>query len=1051
MSMTINKRILTLSALFLLLVSTFTVMSRSYVAAQPPEGAATLTGAIFDHGVDTNGNGLYDYLEIDVQINVTVPGNYAVTASQLLDQSGYAIPVYTSSQGFLNTGIQYLNLSLYGWPSIFSSGLNPQRVDMIQLYSGENVYLGSVYLGSIYNVPLSRVYNYTEFDPPGAFLTGHISDRGVDTDGDGLFNYLEVGIEINVTEAGKYQVSASGLIENASMTNYLYDYQNEEDDFTAGTHVVYLNFSGPHIASEHFNPTDVDYIGTYDSLREVETSHLDSAPLSKQYSYTVFNAPSKDIQVNFKVYPDTTVGVDGALNYTHMYPENTYEPQVNATVGFSTTGNLTTETSSGTMVFPENPSLNYSATEAHARESYANGLETDTLNASTILPPEEADAYPFNTTDANLKAVYSGGLFDVAITGQTVIPTAYSTVFPFNTSDVTVRAYFDGTAVTGNITFHAVPGFPLGDVIVSFSGNRSNLHFTGDVNVTYASYDDLQINETILDQKLADLEGNITGQGPGSLYNMTGGCLECTQLNANKTPWPSNPALGADVEYSATVNGNFTGAIALMMYPPGSPAAEMQQFTYACLESAASSVRNASLTLTYYHDSGIAQIDMHLTSDVQALCSNLLLLVPPAIPPDTNWSSEKTQIQAYLEIANATAYALTDAGLNASYSSAERKMSLNAWLSANDSQLKNDILTFLPDLAPPNMHDLYESFLNTTYCNTASSTAAFDMVNGTATFSSTVTLQGDFEAELNREKNFYIAALTQSSSIAPPWELDLLNGTEININNFQAEFDLGKDWMYANFSGLILKPQPDEINAVTFKLEKWLNTTTDISAPPRDFEKFSIAVTGESNANQTVLLSQPSDVPAPDNFSKDYRSMVWNNASLSSLKDLTFLIAYQKQISYNSMTYDVPILTNSTVTSLVFDPSAGQIVFNVTGSPGTAGFCDVTIPKALLNATALSAWTVMFDGKPLTQEQFNITENAEYVFVYLNYTHSEHMITIRGTSTIPEFQPDILPLALIIPLIAAAIIAVKQRRRLGPLKARCRQTLARARLSLRSS
>lgn len=111
----------------------------------------------------------------------------------------------------------------------------------------------------------------------------------------------------------------------------------------------------------------------------------------------------------------------------------------------------------------------------------------------------------------------------------------------------------------------------------------------------------------------------------------------------------------------------------------------------------------------------------------------------------------------------------------------------------------------------------------------------------------------------------------------------------------------------------------------------------------------------------------------------------------------------------------------------------------------------MTIPKALLNATALSAWTVMFDGKPLTQEQFNITENAEYVFVCLNYTHSEHVITIRGTSTVPEFQPDILPLALIIPLIAAAIIAVKQRRRLGPLKARCRQTLARARLSLESS
>jgi hypothetical protein len=55
------------------------------------------------------------------------------------------------------------------------------------------------------------------------------------------------------------------------------------------------------------------------------------------------------------------------------------------------------------------------------------------------------------------------------------------------------------------------------------------------------------------------------------------------------------------------------------------------------------------------------------------------------------------------------------------------------------------------------------------------------------------------------------------------------------------------------------------------------------------------------------------------------------------------------------------------------------------------------------------------------------------------------VITIRGTQLVPEFQPDILPVALVILLIIATIVAVRQRRKLEPLKTRFLQTLARLR------
>jgi hypothetical protein len=305
-----------------------------------------------------------------------------------------------------------------------------------------------------------------------------------------------------------------------------------------------------------------------------------------------------------------------------------------------------------------------------------------------------------------------------------------------------------------------------------------------------------------------------------------------------------------------------------------------------------------------------------------------------------------------------------------------------------------------------------------------------DMANGTMTFASTETIQGDFEAELNREKSILIEEEANSTGqeTSLPWELRLLNETDINIDNLQAQFALGQGWAYASFSGLVLKVQPDTVNPITFKMKSWLNTTADIG-PPQENEKLTVTVTGESSSNQTVILQTPPDMPTPDQTSPDSTAMTWNNASLSSLQDLTFLTAFQQPISYAGETYNVPILTNSTVTSFTFNPAATQITFNVTGPSGTTGFANVTIPRNLLNAAAPSDWTVTLDGKTLNQQQFSITENTQYVFIYLNYTHSEHQITVKGTQLLPEYQPNTLPILLAVPLVIIAITALKRKRK----------------------
>jgi hypothetical protein len=132
---------------------------------------------------------------------------------------------------------------------------------------------------------------------------------------------------------------------------------------------------------------------------------------------------------------------------------------------------------------------------------------------------------------------------------------------------------------------------------------------------------------------------------------------------------------------------------------------------------------------------------------------------------------------------------------------------------------------------------------------------------------------------------------------------------------------------------------------------------------------------------------------------------------------------YVFQAVADSQTFNITVVTNSTIPTQTFNFSQAEkkISFNVTGLSGTAGFCNITIPRALLYA-ALGNWAVKIDGTTLPSGNFTVTENGEYAFIYLNYSHSEHTIEIIGTWVVPEFPSAIiLPLFMIISLLFLTI------------------------------
>jgi len=112
------------------------------------------------------------------------------------------------------------------------------------------------------------------------------------------------------------------------------------------------------------------------------------------------------------------------------------------------------------------------------------------------------------------------------------------------------------------------------------------------------------------------------------------------------------------------------------------------------------------------------------------------------------------------------------------------------------------------------------------------------------------------------------------------------------------------------------------------------------------------------------------------------------------------------EIIWGEETFIVSVESNSTVYNFAFSQPDKEISFNVTGEDGTIGFCNVTIPKALLKG---EPWTVLIDDAPVT---FTITENATHTSLYFTYTHSTHLIQIIGTWVIAPPPPPTYSLTI---------------------------------------
>ena len=116
--------------------------------------------------------------------------------------------------------------------------------------------------------------------------------------------------------------------------------------------------------------------------------------------------------------------------------------------------------------------------------------------------------------------------------------------------------------------------------------------------------------------------------------------------------------------------------------------------------------------------------------------------------------------------------------------------------------------------------------------------------------------------------------------------------------------------------------------------------------------------------------------------------------------------------------YSVQTICNSSITD--FQSNGTSINFNVTGEDGTAGFCRLCIPIALMNAT----YRVFVNG---TEVQCNLLpcSNSSYSYLYFTYSHSTEQIII-----VPEFPSFVtLPLLMLLTMVAVVFMQRKTLRK----------------------
>jgi len=264
------------------------------------QGDALLNPPHSDNGWDTDGDTFFNFLQVNVELTVSIAGDFYVFVD-LYDGTGITYITGDGTFIFLPVGPASLTLNLIGL-DIYNSGIDgPYNAD---IYVYDDVFnlddFGTHPTGS---------YLYTDFQGPGALFAPPHSDNGADTDADLLFNFLQVNAAVAVTAAGVYDV----FVDLWDGTGTFYITGGMSTAFLGvGPGVVTVDLPGVDIYNSGFDGPYMAFLDLYESFGPF----LDSdTHLTGPYLYTEFQPPGA---LFAPPHSDTGVDTDADLLFDFL-------------------------------------------------------------------------------------------------------------------------------------------------------------------------------------------------------------------------------------------------------------------------------------------------------------------------------------------------------------------------------------------------------------------------------------------------------------------------------------------------------------------------------------------------------------------------------------------------------------------------------------------------------------------------------------------------------------------------------------------------------------
>jgi hypothetical protein len=241
-------------------------------------GEASFTGQHSDTGYDADGNGLFDHLRVDIELNVTRAGSFGITPV-LLTSTGELVASGDLYAGFdrqapvlsttLSTGSQIVSIYFSGRAIRDSGADGPYSVRVTLTDDAGNSLAAADFT--------TGAYDHLQFQGLLPEVQ-RISDSGVDTDSVSGYNLLRVTLHVNMLAAGDVAVqgqlfAGDTYLADAAVTANL----------GAGPQTLNLDFPGGAIAAGGLDGPYMVYLTVYDGTYTTNPEHTTSA-----YRHTAF-------------------------------------------------------------------------------------------------------------------------------------------------------------------------------------------------------------------------------------------------------------------------------------------------------------------------------------------------------------------------------------------------------------------------------------------------------------------------------------------------------------------------------------------------------------------------------------------------------------------------------------------------------------------------------------------------------------------------------------------------------------------------------------------